>query len=141
MLNSTYAPQTWKDVQVLNVEPYILGVSGTASASTTTNIDTKINDDCLVRAIRPVLQDMNFGDYIDLYVIDKDGAYFPPNTILKHPIQNYYIDYLQPFNSRYEAVAPYKVLGGLYFRLSYTNSSILVPVRVKINFELLKALM
>lgn len=140
MIASTYSPPSWRDVQAIKVEPNIFGISGSASPNSTTNIDVKIDDDSLIKAITPIIQNMNFGDTIDLYVIDKDGVYAPANTVLKHPISSYYMQTSQQLQFRYESVAPFKLLGGVYLRFAYANVNLLVAAQVKINLELLKVL-
>lgn len=140
MTGSTYAPQTWEDVQASKVQPDVIGIKGTANANSTTNIDTQVADDVLIRGIQPIINGMNFGDTITISIIDKDGIYFPANTVVSTPVQNYNVETSSQDQKEYKSAAPFKMLGGLYLRIAYTNTNALVAATVEVNFEFLKVL-
>lgn len=139
MTGSTYAPQTWNDVQASNVKPNIVGITGTCTANSTHNIDTLIADDSLIKSIEFFTNSAIFGDTITVSIIDKDAVYFPANTVVSTPVLDYNI---LPTGSQssYHSVAPFKILGGLYIRISYTSTGLLNTVSLGINFLFLKCL-
>lgn len=140
MTGSTYAPQRWSDVETSKVQPDTIGIKGTAAANTTTNIDTKIADDVLIRSVEPIIANMNFGDTITVSVVDVDGVYFPAGTVISSPVQNWNVQTSTQIQEDYQSISPFKMLGGLYVRIAYTNTNALVAASVEINFQFLKVL-
>lgn len=139
MTGSTYAPQRWVDVETSKIQPEIIGVSGTASFASTTNIDTKINDDCLIRGIVFLCKNQIFNDTVTISIIDKDGVYFPVNTVVSTPVTNWNLNADQQLQAEYDSITPQKILGGLYIRITYVSSG-LVNVTLGCNLLLNKVL-
>lgn len=137
---TTYAPQHWQDVDAVNVSTNVTGTTGTISAGQTQNIDTLIADDVLIRGIEFLLRNSAFGDTVTIKVVDKDGVYSPPNTVLGTPVSNYNVAADQQMQSSYQAVAPMKMKGGLYIRFTYSSTG-QINVNVAVNFLLLKVLL
>lgn len=140
MVGSLYAPQTWRDVEASKVQPKVIGVKGSAAANTTTNIDTLIADDSLIRGIEFMTMGATFGDQVSISVIDKDAVYAPANTVLSIPINGYVMVGDSQKQAAYESVAPMKLLGGLYVRISYVNTALITSVSVGANFLFMKVL-
>ncbi len=139
MTGSTYLPIRWIDVDASKVQPNAFGFSGTITAGQTQNIDALVSDDSFVRSIGLICKNHAFGDIVSFSVIDKDAVYFPANTVLAVPISNWNINSDTQSQGMYESIAPQKILGGLYIRISY-NSNGLVNVGVACNMILNKVL-
>ncbi len=140
MLASAYAPARWIDVEASKVLPNVIGITGTAAANTTTDFDTLISDDNLIRGIEFGADHCLFGDTITIKVIDKDAVYSPANTVLSTPVSGYVILADTNIQSAYDALVPKKILGGLYVRVSYTSTALLVAVNIGVNFLFVKVL-
>lgn len=122
MVNSTYAPQTWNDVMAAMVAPSVIGVQGSIPSNTTQNIDTLISDDSLFRGVKLIAMNTNFGDTVSVKVVDVNGVYSPAGTVLSSPVLNFNISSDQQLQADYESVAPFKILGGLYIRITYSST-------------------
>lgn len=122
MISSSYAPQTWNEVKTSMVAPNVIGVQGSIPSNTTVNIDTKINDDSLFRGIKLIATNTVFGDTVSVKVVDIDGVYTPAGTVLSSPVLNFNISSDQQLQADYESVAPFKILGGLYLRITYVST-------------------
>lgn len=140
MTGSGYAPQRWEDVEASKVTPVIVGATDTVTAGTTKNIDVLIADDSLLRRIEFLASGSAMGDTISISVIDKDAIYAPANTILAAPVTNFNIPSDQQLKTGYDAIAPQKILGGVYMRFAYTSTAIIGNVSVEINLFKLKVL-
>ncbi len=135
MLNSTYTPLTWHDVLATYVKPNVVGIQGSIPNGTTVSIDTKVTDDSLFRGIKLIAMNTTFGDTISVRVVDVDGVYSPPGTVLSSPVLNFNISTDQQLQADYESVAPFKILGGLYLRITYVSTGGLLS-SVKIGADL-----
>ncbi len=140
MVGSTYAPEKWIDVEASKVLPNVIGIAGTAAANTTTDFDTLIANDSIIRGIEFGAKACLFGDSVTIKVIDKDAVYAPANTVLALPVSAYTILADATFEAAYTAQVPKKILGGLYVRVSYTATSLLTAVNVGVNFLFIKVL-
>ena len=140
MTGSTFSPTTWRDVDSTKAQPATVGFQGSCEAGRTESIDFLISDDNIVRAIEFLAQDVTFGDKVDVVIVDKDGRYAPPGTVLATPIKEFNCVADQQKQANYEAVVPTKILGGLYFRVTYYSTGLLLPVQFGINLILMKVL-
>lgn len=140
MTGSTFSPTTWRDVDTTKAQPSTVGFQGNCAANQTQNTDFLIVDDSLMRGIKFLARGVTFGDKITISVIDKDGVYFPANTVVAVPIKDFNCIADQQTQAEYEAIAPQKFLGGLYLRVAYTNSGILSTVNFGINLIMMKVL-
>jgi hypothetical protein len=122
MINSTYTPQTWRDVQASMIKSNVMGVQGSIPSNTTVNIDTKIVDDSLFRGVKLIAMNTTFGDTVSVKVVDVDGVYSPAGTVLSSPVLNFNISSDQQLQADYESIAPFKILGGLYIRITYVST-------------------
>lgn len=141
MVGSTYTPQTWPDVMVAMVAPSVIGVQGSIPSGTTQNVDTLIADDSLFRGIKLIATNTTFGDTISVKIVDISGVYSPPGTVLGSPVLNFNISSDQQLQADYESVAPFKILGGLYLRITYTSTGgLLTNVKIGADLFLVKVL-
>lgn len=135
MVGSTYAPQTWNDVMAAMVQPSVIGIQGSIPSNTTASIDTVITNDSLFRGIKLIAMNTTFGDTISVKIVDINGVYSPAGTILGAPVLNFNISSDQQLQADYESVAPFKILGGLYLRITYTSTGGLLST-VKLGADL-----
>lgn len=138
MTGSTYSPQTWQDVLVSAVAPHVVGIQGTIPNNTTANIDTQITDDALFRGLKLIATNTTFGDTVTVAVVDKNGVYFTAGTILSYPVMNFNISSDQQLQADYESIAPFKILGGLFIRITYISTGGLLS-SVKIGADIMLA--
>lgn len=135
MVGSTYAPQTWHDVLAAMVIPHVMGIQASIPANTTQSIDTKITDDSLLRGVKLIAMNTTFGDTVSVKIVDVDGVYFPAGTVLSSPVLSFNISSDQQLQADYESVAPFKILGGLYIRITYVSTGGLLT-SVKLGADL-----
>lgn len=138
--NTIYNRDTWAEIQASFVQPYSLGVKGTADANSTTCFDLTLTDDVFIRALEVVVSGASSGDTITISVIDINGVTgYPPGTTVLTPVSNWNI---QAGNSAmgYTGVTPKKALATMKIRVAYTNTSLNTSVNVGVNFNLLKVL-
>lgn len=135
MVGSTYSPQTWASVMVSMVRPNVVGIKGSIPANTTGVIDTLITDDSLFKGMKLIAMTTTFGDTVSVTVVDKDGVYAPAGTVLLSPVLNFNISTDQQLQADYESVAPFKLLGGLYLRITYISTGGLLST-TKIGVDL-----
>jgi len=141
MINSTYVPGKWSEIDSGKVAPFVFGITQTVPASQTTNINYILTDDVIIRGIEFLAKGSNFGDTISLKIIDTNGVTgVSPGTIIAVIVSNYILSSdLQKFLS-YESVVPKKILATMTIQISYTSTGILTPINTAINFLLLKTL-
>ena len=72
MINSTYTPKRFEDLNADSCMVDNIGIQGTAAAGTTTNIDLKLTDDHLITGMDVSADNATFGDTVSLQVVDKD---------------------------------------------------------------------
>lgn len=135
-----YNRDVWSDIQANMVQPYAIGIKGSADPNCTTAFDFTLADDVFLRAIETVITGAHMGDTISISVIDVNGVTgYPPGTVVATPVQNWNV----PDGSTsvgYTSVTPRKALATMKVRVSYTNTSLLGSVNVGVNFNFLKIL-
>jgi len=137
MQNSTYAPSTWLEMQANKIVISGKGIAGTAAANATTNIDLALTDDAFIKTIQLNVNNPNAGDNFDFQAIDKDNILgFGANFVVRQPITAWGLCATQDFMI-YQIPVPNKAPAGLYLRLVYRNVSLLTPVQVGLNYDLL----
>lgn len=140
MIGSTYSPQRWIDVEAYKVQPKVVGITGSVPAGTTGSFDTLIADDSLIRGVLFLCQGHTFGDKVSFSVVDVDGIYAPAGTVVSTPISNWNINADLQLQAAYESLAPQKILGGLYVRVTYQSVGLLGTVKVAGNLLFNKVL-
>ncbi len=140
MTGSTFAPTIWRDIDNTKAQPNSMGFKGTCAANSTQSTDFLISDDSIVRGLEFLASGVLFGDKVSIYIVDKDGVYFPANTVLSNPVKDFNCVSDLQTQSNYESIVPQKILGGLYFRVTYTNTNLLTSVSFGVNLILLKVL-
>lgn len=134
MVGSKYTPQTWHDVMASMVQPNVIGIKISVPTTTTVSVDTQIPDDSLFRGIKLIASNTTFGDTVSVKIVDVDGVYAPAGTVLSSPVLNFNISSDQQLQADYESVAPFKLLGGLYIRITYVSTGGLLST-VKIGAD------
>jgi len=116
-----------------------LGVSGTLTAHTTSNLDLLMSDDCLITGAWLVVNGGNYGDYACLQVVDVSGAFSgTPNTVLNQFMTNWYLP--PSTDTQFDLVYPAKIYAGLTIRVVYTSTGLITPPFVAVNYKLHKVL-
>lgn len=136
--NTTYTASRMQDLDKNNLALFSQGVSGTAFANTTTNIDLLLTDDAILTGIYVITNGGSYGDKISIQVIDIAGTYFPANTVIATAVSNWYVP--PNINFHFSSVFPQKLLTSLTIRVSYTSNALLGSVFVGMNYELQKVL-
>lgn len=141
MSGSTYAPQTWTDVQALWVKPTAEGISDSCVIGSSKVTDYVLTDDILIRGIEFYATGLSFGDTITIDVIDTNGITgLPPGTILNTPVKNWRLN-AQDKMLKYESVAPLKGLATFTVRFTYNSVGFgLGSVNYAINLATMKVL-
>ena len=138
MVKSTYFSDTWGLMQAGSVLPNAIGITGLASARTSTSIDYTLKDDVFFRGIEFIARNQSFGDTLSLEVIDTNGITgVPPGTTILTPVSNWNLvtDFQRVL--QYMSVTPQKALATMTLRLTY-NSTGNSDVNVAINYIFLK---
>lgn len=115
------------------------GIVATATHGTSTNIDFKVpgtlGEFQYLNGAYAFTQNANFGDYVNVYVVDKDNILgYGANTVLANYINHWYIDpsHELDITTPYAAKAP----SGVYIRVEYVSTSTSVDVGIAVNFML-----
>jgi hypothetical protein len=141
MLASTFDTVDLHLLNSTNTSFSAQGISATAAANTTTNIDFKLNDDCFLWGGKFSCVGAVFGDTCSLQVVDVDGVYTPAGTVINNPVINWPmsgVDGLQ-FDLTV-GHCPKKMPGNLYLRAIYTSTGS-TPVKIAIGYCIFKILM
>lgn len=113
------------------------GISGTATAGMTTNIDHKITEGRLIDGIKLLLKDHVFGDSVRFQVVDVDNMLgYGAGAVLDEFATDWYVS----SNEDQDAInLPYsaELISGLYIRLIY-NSTGTNNIKVRANLWLHK---
>ena len=140
MINSKYSPQRWVDIEVSKVSPNVVGISEVVTQTTTENKDLLITDDFFIREIQVLTQNAAYGDTLTIKIIDIDNILgCGVNFVVSTPVSNFNVAPEHP-KQEYSSVAPFKILAGLYIRVSYTSVGTSSDVSLGLNFIFLKAL-
>lgn len=154
MVNSTYTPKRFED---LNSDAVMLNgqcAAGTATAGAATNIDLQLTDDHIITGMTVIANGSNFGDTVTMQVIDNAGivsamygvnwtamqpTLYPNYPILRQFATNIMLPSDIQTKINKEAMYPAKVLANLYLRLIYSSTGT-TNVSVAVNYELHKVL-
>jgi hypothetical protein len=135
MQNSTYTADTWSQVQASAIRANAAGVKHSCGASSDTNIDYLLTDDVFLRAVELLAQGVNFGDTINIQVLNANG------DVIFTPVAGWNLS----ANSmqevvKYESIVPQKLIAGMTLRIIYSNTSLLSTVSAAVNYVLPKIL-
>ena len=114
------------------------GISGTATAGTTTNIDYQMPEERYINGIRLVLNGQVFGDSVNFEVVDVDNIIgLGAGVVLDQFGKDWYVNPDMACQGDIIIDYPAKVVQGLYIRMAYqsTGSN---DVGVKANLYLHK---
>jgi hypothetical protein len=114
------------------------GASTTIIAGQISNLDVTLTDDCLLTGLEVVINNGNYGDYINFQVVDPTGfTGHPAGTVLLQPASNWYV--APVYENQYDIVYPAKIVTGLTLRIIYTSTGS-SNVFLAINYKLHKCL-
>jgi len=142
MNNSKYLADRWADVQQDKVAPFSSGISVTCFPNQSTNVDLVLTDDVFFQGLEVLLSGATFGDTVSMLVIDTNGITgVPPGTVLLAPVLNWNVETDRQKTLTYEAVVPKKALASFTIRAVYNSTSLLTPVKMAINYKMLRLLL
>lgn len=116
------------------------GISGTATAGTTTNIDYKLTEERLVYGGQAILKNHAFGDTIKFQVVDVDNILgLGAGTVLGEYMNGWYLADDTQVQPIVMVDFPTKIMANLYFRIAY-NSTGATNVNVCVNIFCFKVI-
>lgn len=138
--NTTYNPPN-VDAFVKTALNYdAVGVSGTAAAGTSTNIDYAVTNDMLLTGAQVLTNTASFGDSITFQLVDINNVLgYGANLVLNQFVTNWQLRTDSQEQINLHVNYPAKIATGLYLRLIY-NSTGSSNVAVAINYSLHKVL-
>lgn len=114
------------------------GVSGTATKTTTTNIDYNMTEDRYLNGVEIFLRNQDWGDTIKLQVVDVDGAVYAAGTVLDEFGTDWHVATDTERQGPYILPYPALVNSVFYIRLAYTSVGATNDVDIKANLFLHK---
>lgn len=140
-MTTIFAPSRFSELSSFELNFRGTGISGTATANTTTNIDYQLTEDRIITGGFLILQNHQFGDYVSFQVVDKDNILgYGAGTVLNEFMTNWYVASDTQIQKGTEASYPAKVFQGLYLRIIYHSTALLGNVNVRANFNMHKVL-
>ena len=137
MINSTYAPKRYEDLNSDSCTVDNQTIQDVADAGTSTNIDLKLTDDHLITGIQLIVENANFGDTVTMQVVDNDGVLptvYGPYWTAEQPVLYPNYPVLRQFATNWGLSSdvqvkfdegqlyPAKIIAGLYIRIIYTST-------------------
>lgn len=115
-----------------------VGISGTATAGTTTNIDHKLTEARLLDGVKLILKDQAFGDSVRFQVVDVDNILgYGAGLVLDEFGSSWYVSSDSQDQGAINLPYSAEVIANLYVRIIY-NSTGGSNVSVKANLWLHK---
>lgn len=138
--STTYKPLRSGDLDSNKVNANAQGATGNITFGTANvNIDYTLTDDCLITGVIFFSNSANYGDYVNLQIVDTTGILAPPGTVLLQVATNWYVDPNNTMNVDFQY--PAKVISGLTLRVVYTSVGIgLGTTKAFVNYKLHKCL-
>jgi len=133
MQNSTYDPSADSEFSKKFINVDNKGVSGTATAGQSTNIDLTLADDDLLVGCQVLAQGSEFGDTCDFQVVH------PQAGVLKQFCTDWGVSSDKQEKINFDSKFPAKIPTGLILRLVY-HSIGTTDVKVLVNYKLDKIL-
>lgn len=134
--NPVFTPAAFADESNLNFDGN--GKYQQIPADETTNIDYKIINTAHFNGLRIMLGGHVQGDKATLQVVDVDGIMAPAGTVLNQFAKDWFFS--ADTSDQGREILPYKstIPAGLYIRIKYTATGLVLPVKVWINYYLHK---
>lgn len=134
-----YNPINVDDFEKTKLNYDAVGVGGTATAGTTTNIDYAVTDDMLLTGAQVLTNTSVFGDSVSFQLVDVAGLFYPPGSVLNQFVTNWQTRSDSQEQINLQVNYPAKVNAGLYLRLVYVSTGT-SSVAVAVNYSLHKIL-
>lgn len=119
--NTTYNPPNVNSFVKSALNFNAQGILATVIAGSVQNIDYQVSGDQLITGAYVLVQNGSFGDHVSFQVVDTQGLYAPPGTMLNQFVSNWYIQSDSELQADFEINYPAKILSGLTLRLIYTS--------------------
>lgn len=115
------------------------GVKTTITAGTTSNLDYTLTDDCLITGMELITNNGNYGDTVQLQVIDISGIFTGVvGTVLDQVATGWNV--VPQSDTQFDIVYPAKILTGMGLRAVYTSTGS-TDVFLGVNYKLHKVLL
>lgn len=121
------------------VNARFVGISGTATANTTTDIDYEFTDNRLLHGMGLILKNHVDGDKLTIQVVDKNNLLgFGANTVLSQYVTDFQI--VEDSQHQGNFYVPEKIVGdvpvGMFLRFKYTSVGTTNNVTLRVNIFL-----
>ena len=114
------------------------GISGTATAGTTTDIDYKLTEERYINGCQLILNSHALGDTVTFQVVDKDNVLgYGAGVVLQEFGTTWQVSEDERNQGVFKVEYPAKILANLYVRIKYTSQG-LTNVNVACNLFLHK---
>lgn len=114
------------------------GKIAVATKNSTTDIDLLVSTEHIINGGIIYCDKSVVGDYFQCQVVDKDGVYAAPGTVLAQWMTNWPVVPSQSVNIKIEQVG--QVPAGVYLRVKYTSIGTTDDVKVLIGYRLYKVI-
>jgi hypothetical protein len=136
---TVYAPIRVGDFEATKLQYNPMGVRGTISLNSTSNVDLYFTDDCMLTGMWVITSNTTLGDYIRIQVIDTDNIMgYGAGVMIKQFGGNVYLPPIT--DQQFDIIYPAKVLAGMSLRIAYTSTSIVLTPDFIVNYKLHKVL-
>lgn len=112
------------------------GHQGVATKNATTNVDFCITETRWINGAQLILKNHQFDDTANFQVVDVDGLFTPPGTVLDEFVEDWAVISDTQNQGVHMLDYPARIQGGLYVRIVYKSTGTLDDVAVKLNFFL-----
>lgn len=139
--NTTFKPVRKIDFTADKLVFNGVGVTGTATLGSTTNIDYLLPDDNLLQGVQAYTKTANFGDTVSLQILDTStGAVSgTPYAVISQYVSNWRLRDDAQVQMDKQLEYPANLLAGMTLRAAYTSTGLLA-VKVAVNYDLHKVL-
>jgi hypothetical protein len=139
--NTKYNPLHVDEFEKTKLNFNAHGVNTTVVLGTTANLDYTLTDDCLITGAELIVNGGNYGDTLNLQVVDLSGAFTgTPGTVVNQFATNWNAP--PQCDTQFDTAYPAKIYAGLTLRLVYTSTGLgVTPVFLAVNWKLHKVLM
>tara|TARA_R110000868_G_scaffold272607_1_gene531834 strand:- start:3111 stop:3533 length:423 start_codon:yes stop_codon:yes gene_type:complete len=135
---TTYKPTSITQFEAAKLNFNAQGVSGSASAGSSTSFDLALTDDHLITGAWIITDGGTLGDTASFQIVDGTGAFSGvPGTVLNQFVSSWYMP--TGANTQLDMQYPAKLYAGMVLRFVYTSTGG-SPVFVAINYKLHKVL-
>lgn len=137
---TTYKPWRSSDLEANKVNANAQGVTGTVPfGSNNINIDFILTDDCLITGVVFFTNNSNYGDTVNMQIVDTSGIIAPAGTVLLQVATNWNICPNNVIDVDFQY--PAKIISGLTIRIVYNSAGVGIgSTSAYVNYKLHKCI-